>query len=585
MLDNAPNINHLWAGLLVEELARGGVCCFCISPGSRSTPLAMAAARHPRVPSVVHFDERGAAFHALGWASATGKPAVLICTSGSATANFWPAVVEASMSGVPLILLTADRPPELLDCGANQAIDQIRLYGEYVRWSFTLPCPDPEIPPGMVLTTVDQALYRAQHPPAGPVHLNCMFREPLAPLLKDQEQIKACMETLSKWRHAQAPFTSFRIPNIRLKTEDDLALLNLLNDVKRGLLVVGRLRTAKESEAARLLAETLQWPVFPDVCSGVRLAGATKAPYVAHYDQLLLSDTFQRECTPEFVLHLGGAITSKRLQEHLARLRPEYMLVNAQPFRQDPFHQVTHRVEMGITGFGKWLTPSVRDIGAPSWGKDFSEYSQRISRQVDDWLNEASALSEIAVARLVSRQRPAGSIVFLGNSMPIRDMDMYGAPDGPEGLVVANRGASGIDGNIATAAGYANALQTPVTAVIGDLAALHDLNSVSLLRASAAPVILVVVNNNGGGIFSLLPIAEYEENFEKCFGTPHGLTFEEAARMFGISYACPDSQELFAQAYGQAIAKGSSSLIEVRTDRAENVRAHRELQAALRTVI
>lgn len=545
----------------------------------------MAAARHPRVPSVVHFDERGAAFHALGWASATGKPAVLICTSGSAAANYWPAAVEASMSCVPLILLTADRPPELLDCGANQAIDQTRLYGEYVRWSFTLPCPDPLISPHMVLTAVDQALYRAQRPPAGPVHLNCMFREPLAPVLKDQDSVAACMESLAVWQKSKSPFSDCRLPNIRLKTEDDLALLNLLNGVKRGLLVVGRLRTAKESAAARLLAETLQWPVFPDVCSGLRLAGATKAPCVAQYDQLLLSEKFQQECTPEFVLHLGGAITSKRLQEHLARLRPEYMLVNAQPFRQDPFHQVTHRVEMGITGFGKWLTPSVRDIGAPSWGKDFSEYSQRISRKVDAWLKDASALSEIAVARLVSRQRPAGSMLFLGNSMPIRDMDMYGAPDGPEGVVAANRGASGIDGNTATAAGYANALKTPVTAVIGDLAALHDLNSLSLLRASAAPVILVVINNNGGGIFSLLPIAEYAETFEKCFGTPHGLAFEEAARMFGVSYACPDSQARFTQAYGQAIAAGSSALIEVRTDRADNARAHRELQVALRSAI
>ncbi len=581
MLDNIPNMNHWWASLLVEELARGGVCGFCISPGSRSTPLAMAAARHPRVRSMVHFDERGAAFHALGWASATGRPAVLICTSGSATANYWPAVVEAAMSCVPLILLTADRPPELLDCGANQAIQQTRLYGEYARWSFTLPCPDPAIPAEMVLTTADQALCRAQHPPAGPVHVNCMFREPLAPVFQGQEHVAAGMESLSAWRNTETPYTHCRLPNIRLKTEDDLALINVLNDVKRGLLVVGRLHTEKEAAAARLLAENLRWPVFADVCSGLRL-NAEGAPFVPQYDQLLLSNAFQTECTPEFVLHLGGAITSKRLQEHLARVRPEYMVVNPHPFRQDPFHQVTHRVEMGVSGFCKWLTPSIRDIGGPSWGRNFSESSRCLSQEIDAWLKDAPALSEIAVARLVSRQRPAGSVLFLGNSMPVRDMDMYGAADGPAGLVAANRGASGIEGNIATAAGYANGLKTPVTAVLGDLAALHDLNSLPLLRASAAPVILVVINNNGGGIFSFLPVAEYPELFEQCFGAPHGLGFEEAARMFGLSYACPRSQPLFVQDYARALASGRSALIEVRTDRAENARAHREVQAALR---
>ncbi len=580
MLEHAPNLNHLWAGILVEELVRGGVACFCVSPGSRSTPLAVAAAQHPRAHCVVHFDERGAAFHALGWASSTGRPAALICTSGSAAANYWPAVVEASASRVPLILLTADRPPELLDCRANQAIDQTKLFGHYVRWSFVLPCPDPAMPPSLVLTTADQALYRAQHVPAGPVHIDCMYREPLAPVPGTGEDVTAACQSIAQWLHSETAFTAHHAPEYRLSDADERKVMERVNGVRCGLLVVGRLRTGEEAAAVQRLAEALGWPVFPDVLSGLRL-GASQARFVHHFDQLLLSPRFVAECRPEFVLHLGGAITSKRLQEHLAGLRPEYMLVAEHPVRQDPFHQVTHRIEMGLAGFCRWLAPAVRDRGASVWGEAFPAMSCAVSARLDAWIEDAAALSEIAVARIVSRRRPEGSVLFLGNSMPIRDMDMYGAAEGPGGLVACNRGASGIDGNVATAAGYANANGRPVTAVIGDLALLHDLNSLALLRATAAPVVLIVLNNDGGGIFSFLPMAKYPETFERFFATPHGLSFSDAARCFGLGYAQPATRAEFAAAYERALAGTCSTVIEVRTNRQENVEAHRALQAAL----
>lgn len=584
MLEDAPNLNHLWAGLLIEELVRGGVDCFCVSPGSRSTALAMAAARHPAAKTMIHFDERGAAFHALGWASASGRPAVLICTSGSAAANYWPAVVESSASRVPLILLTADRPPELLDCRANQAIDQSKLFGNYVRWSFVLPCPEAGLPASMVLTTADQALYRARHAPAGPVHIDCMFREPLEPVPGGEAAVQSALQPLKRWMHSAAPWTTCYTPETSLSDADDLKVINRISDVRRGLLVVGRLRTMEEARAARLLADALRWPVFPDVLSGVRL-GSGSDSFVHYFDQLLLSPRFREACAPEFVLHLGGAVTSKRLQQHLAALGPEYMLVTDHPLRQDPFHQVSHRVQAHIPAFCRWLAPSIRDCGAPAWGEQFPALSRAVSDCIDARVKDTGQLSEIFVARAVSRGRPEGTTLFLGNSMPIRDMDMYGAGEGLEGVVACNRGASGIDGNIATVAGHANALGRPVTAVIGDLAALHDLNSLALLRDTAAPVILVLVNNDGGGIFSFLPIAEYPETFERCFATPHGRSFADAARLFGLDYTCPETQESFLEAYAGALSGTHATIIEVRTDRQENVAAHRGLQAAISTLV
>lgn len=578
MLSEAPNMNLLWAQWLVEELMRAGVCGFCLSPGSRSTPLTLAVAQNPRAAHRVHFDERGAAYFALGWAKASGKPAVLVCTSGSAAANYWPALAEASMAHVPLILLTADRPPELLQCGANQAIEQTNLYGGYTRWNFTLPCPDPAVPPAMVLTTADQAFYRAARPPAGPVHLNCMFREPLAPSASDMKYRPDQLAPLAAWFNTEAPYTRWNLPETRLTTQQELEIINRLSDVERGALVIGALRNAEETRAAERLAEALAWPVFADVTSGLRLGGAS--PYLVHYyDQLLLCPKFAAKCAPEFVLHLGGPVTSKRLMRHLEDVRPEYLLAANHPERHDPAHGVTHRLETDIAAFCTWLGPSIRDRGVKPWCLEICALSQKIGEVIDAWLAGNGALSEIFVARAVSRQRRPGHALFLGNSMPIRDMDMYGASDCAWGPAAANRGTSGIDGTLASAVGYARGLNAPVTALLGDLAVLHDLNSMALLRDSAPPVTLVTVNNDGGGIFSFLPVAGYPENFEKYFGVPHGLTFEHAARMFHLPYARPDTCGEFIEAYSSALRAEKAALIEVQTDRAENEALHRALQA------
>lgn len=580
MTDSYTNMNHLWAGLLIEELVRCGVSFFCISPGSRSAPLTLAVAEHPTVEKVWHYDERSAAFYALGYAKAIGKPAALVCTSGSAVANYWPAVVEASVSRIPLILLTADRPPELLDTGANQAIDQINIFGRYVRWFYSLPCPDFSIQPQMVLTTAGQAVYRALNAPAGPVHINCMFREPLAPE-PQPDGLEAYLEPLRTWRTSNDPYTTWHVPRRTLTTVQQRRILMAVTAAQRGALVIGRLTSKQEAYAVHALATALKWPVFPDVTSGLRM-GTEHPLFVHYYDILLLSEAFRRSMEIELILHVGGELVSKRFIEFLGTRRVPYYLVSDHPCRHDPLHCVTERFEISPLDFATWLEPSVREGIHKDWGEPLGRASQLAGQTLNDLLNkEHEKLTEPKIARLISQLRPKGSILFCGNSLPVRMVDMFADAAGPHGAVVANRGASGIDGNISTALGFAQARKQPLTVLVGDLTALHDLNGLFFARNAQIPMVIVVINNDGGGIFSFLPIHDYPKHFERWFGTPHGMTLQHAAGLFGLDYFAPKTATDFADTYQKALERPGAAVIEVRTDREETLQVTRALQQAV----
>jgi 2-succinyl-5-enolpyruvyl-6-hydroxy-3-cyclohexene-1-carboxylate synthase len=565
-----PRANRLWAFLIVEELVRCGVDFFCVAPGSRSTPLVAALAANDKARSLVHFDERGTAFAALGYARATGHPAAWITTSGTAVANGLPAVVEASTDGVPMILLTADRPPELRQTGANQTIDQPDIFGDYVRWRFDLPAPDLAIDPAMVLTTVDQAAYRARRSPQGPVHLNLMFREPFLP---EGEDVPAGP---APWAEGDEPYTRYAATRPTIDEMEIRGLWQTLRPAKRGLVVAGRLASRKQGEAVLRLAGALGWPFLPDVGSQVRL-GADSENLVAHYDALLAGDSFSEAHAPEAVVHVGGRALSKRLERFLGRSRPgSYVVVRENPFRLDPAHRVTNSIEADVIDFCATFVrvinedpPSVDASWAASWRKASDEVGHFLDKRASGEPNEPF------VARSVSRNVPYDHGLVVASSMPVRDLDTYAAADGAPVPVAANRGASGIDGTVATAAGFARGLGRPVTLLIGDLALLHDLNSLAMLREVNA--VVVVLNNDGGGIFSFLPVARHKEFFEPYFGTPQGVSFESAAEMFGLGYEQPRTTDEFLDAYAGACASGRSSILEVRTDRRENVRLHAEL--------
>ena len=572
---DTPRANRLWATLLVEELARTGVDFFCVAPGSRSTPLVAALAANERARSIVHFDERGTAFAALGYARATGRPAAWVTTSGTAVANGLPAVVEAATDGVPMILLTADRPPELRQTGANQTIDQPDIFGDYVRWRFDLPAPEEAVDPAMVLTTADQAVYRARRAPSGPVHLNLMFREPFIP---EPENRQEGLSVPERWSKSGEPYTRYAATRPAVDLDEVERLWESLRPVERGLVVAGRLPSRKQGEAVLRLAESLGWPLLPDVGSQIRL-GVRSESLVFYYDSLLVSEPFKEAHTPEAVLHIGGRAVSKRLEQFLARSRPDpYVVVRENPFRLDPGHRVTHSVETDILDLCAALAKVAErrpPASAASWAASWRGASEKVDSYLDRAFEGAEELNEPFVARLISRHLPEGHALVVASSMPIRDLDTYAAADGAIVPVAANRGASGIDGTVATAAGFARGSGRPLTLLIGDLALLHDLSSLAMLRD--LPVVVVVLNNDGGAIFSFLPVACHEEFFEPYFGTPQGVSFEGAAKMFGLAYDLPRTTEEFAQAYQTTHSRYAPTLIEVRTDRAENTELHRKL--------
>lgn len=577
-MDEIPNINYAATYLMVDELVRSGVTFFCIAPGSRSSPLTIAAARHPKTQTVIHYDERGLAFYALGYVSATRKPAVLICSSGTAVANFFPAVVETSKKKLPLILLTADRPTELQNTGALQTIDQDKIFGSYIRWQMTLPPPDMHVKPEVLLTTIDQAVFMSKNPMPGPVHINCQFREPLAPEPSDFNPAKY-LESLQSHLNTNEPFTRYTTGEIKSDISSDNQLISIIDNTKRGIIAVGKLSSKEEQNAVLSLSDKLQWPIFPDIVSGLR---SFPHPNIIHYyDQLLSSGETCYQFPIDTVIHIGGRITSKRFYQYIETIKPRnYITVLGHSLRNDPMHIVTIRIKSKVTDFINSILPTIHPKTESDYLEFFRTASQKTGEIIDDFLSRQNMINEPAIARTISRLIPDHSGLFLSNSMPVRDMDMFAGIHNKNIETGGNRGASGIDGIIASACGFARGLNIPTTLLIGDLAFLHDLNSLFLTNTISHLFVIVVINNNGGGIFSFLPIASttsISDIFDPLFGTPHGLEFSNAAKMFGLHYENPKNINDFENAYSQAIISKRSTIIEINTDRNDNIRLHREL--------
>ncbi len=354
----------------------------------------------------------------------------------------------------------------------------------------------------------------------------------------------------------------------------------IINQSKNGIIVAGKLKK-NEGKKEIELAEKLKWPIFPDLSSGLRLSNSTGSN-IQYFDQVLLSD-FAGEEKIETILHLGGRITSKRYYQLIEKTNPDhYITVLNHPLRNDPLHMVSHRVRSSVAGFVNAVLPEIlpgRDDVLVSKLRNASFVSEKI---IEKFVFEKEKLNEIYISREISNVIKDGNALFLSNSMPVRDMDMYAVPNGKKLFISGNRGASGIDGVIASACGYSSSLNTPLTLLIGDIAFLHDMNSLALIRNSSQQIIIVVINNNGGSIFSFLPVAEYKTNFEKYFLTPHGLNFEHAAEQFGIKYSRVTSKKEFSDEYRSSVEGIESIIIEAVVDMDENISAHKELQSLIK---
>jgi len=574
--DSQSNLNSFWGRLIVEELIRCGVDYFCISPGSRSTPLVAAVAQNSRAKSIVCYDERSSAFHALGYARAAGKPAAVITTSGTAAANLYPAVVEAAVDKMPLLLLTADRPPELIDTGANQAMNQDALFGRFVRWQFDLPTPAEDVPPQMVLTTIDQAVFRSRYNNPGPVHINCRYRRPLEPC--DTTNDGSCIAALRKWQGGKDPFTSYTEPCATVDEHSLVALCAIIDKADRGMIVAGRLDTARQRTAVLKLAGKLNWTVYADVASGLRFTGA--AAHIIHYfDQELLSPDFNEQVAPTTVLHVGGRTTSKRIGLFFDANRPaNYIVIKDSPDRYDPIHAVTLHVQSDIAAACDKIADTAQQRSADRYAAFFDQRAAQVQQIIAAQIEQDDTLSEPFVARHISQAAPADSGLFLSNSMPVRDVDLYGAGAKKNIAVAANRGISGIDGIMSIASGFAAQTTSITTVIIGDMAFIHDLNALSILTRLSVPVIVVVINNKGGGIFHFLPISQHTDIFEEFFVAPHDFSFGGVCGTFGLDYYHCRSKSDFVESYQTAVDKGVGAVIEVAADRADNLKLRRSMK-------
>jgi len=569
---NNRQITTLWSQIIIEELIRQGADFFCISPGSRSTPLTVAIARNPKARWKMFADERSAAFFALGYGRATAKPAVLVCTSGTAVANYFPAIVEASMDFQPMLVLSADRPFELLECGANQTIRQENIFGNYTRWHMQLPTPSRDVPLKALLSTVAHAVAKTIGSPAGPVHLNQPFREPFEPSTPDLND--PWVAPLQHWLESGKPFSGSIVPEKEPDSNTISLLRQLIAAAKQPMIIAGSMTNRADALAVSELANELNIPLYADFSSGLRMVASLQP-----WQLLLQSPEVRTSFKSDLVLHFGGNVIAKHPSTALKEWQPEhYIVIKPQPGRFSPDHNVTFRLEASIALTAGMLkgcraTPQKTDISA------INRFFRRASEEIQAELLPDKPVTDISAARLVSELITGQQVLFVSNSMPVRDMDNYAGSSHPCGIPTAiNRGVSGIDGIISTAAGFATGHQKPGTLMIGDIAFLHDLNALSLLGTLPLPMQIIVLNNNGGAIFSFLPVSECSDVFETHFATPQNYSIRSAAETFGLDYAAPHTNQEFSEVYSAACSSKRSIIIEVCSNRAENVHQHRALR-------
>ena len=556
------------ATVLVDELVRHGLRHVVLAPGSRSAPLAMAAAADQRVRLHVEIDERSAAFCALGLGRASGRPAAVVTTSGSAVANLHPAVVEASHARVPLLLLTADRPPELRGTAANQTIDQLGIFGRSVRWFAEVGVAEDR--PGVVAywrSLLSRAWAEACGRPAGPVHLNLAFRDPLVPA--PAEGFGQPLDGRPDGR----PWTAATPAAPAFDSERAAAFAARLRGA-RGVVVAGELPPGSDPDAVVALAEALGWPLLAEPLSGARHGPNA----VSTYATLLAHPPFAASMRPDVAVRVGRSVLAKPLLAWLSA-DVEQVLVDPDGAWLDPTRVLSEIVRADV---GAWCRavaaaadPRARD---DAWLARWQQAEATARRVLDDALDADAAPSEPRTARDVAAAVPAGGTLVAASSMPVRDLDTYAAPRRLR--VVGNRGTSGIDGFVSTALGVALASPPRSTvALAGDLSLLHDSNG--FLLAERPDLVVVVVNNDGGGIFSFLPQADFPETFETVFGTPHGIDTARLAALHDLGFRRVERAADLPAALAEALAAGGVTLLEVRTDRAANVALHRRLRAAV----
>ncbi len=574
---SAGLVNIAYSTAFVDELVRSGLRHVCISPGSRSTPLALAFAENRAVRTWMHVDERSAGYFALGLAKASRQPVALLCTSGTAAANFYPAVVEARYSRVPLIVLTADRPPELRENGAPQAIDQLGLYGSHAKWFAEMALPDESLELlRYVRATACRAYSTAAADPPGAVHLNFPFREPLLPAPGEY----LANDSGDAGRPDREPWTrtgqGVRLPDSGLVER----LARELNATPRGLIVCGPCDIPGVTEPLVRLARLLGYPVLADGLSPLRYGAHGLSLVLDKYDAFLRDAEWAAEHEPELVMRIGAAPTSKPLTQYLQRYpSARQIVVDEADGWRDPSLLAAEIVYADPALLCDALAAALgeRDARAQDWAAAWLEANVQAGEAIEEKLGQTDGMFEGKLFAELATLLPSGSTLYIGNSMPVRDLDTFFGSTSNRVRVLCNRGANGIDGVVSSALGTSAEAEGHTVLVIGDLSFYHDMNGLLAAKLYDLNLTVLLVNNDGGGIFSFLPQVAHPKHFEQLWGTPTGLDFRLAVEMYGGRHVRAETYAELRDGLRLGIEGGGLTVVEVRTDREENVRLHREM--------
>lgn len=573
----SQNINRIWASLIIDEFLKNNITQFYLSPGMRNAPL-IAAMTHlqnfnKELSIVLCMDERAAAFRALGYSKATGKPSVLVCTSGTAMANYMPAVVEAKKSNLPLIVLSADRPIELTFCDDNQTIDQTKFYGDYIQGEMNFGAPSAEISPLAMTSSLSNLIHKSLYPQKGPVHFNCAFRDPLEDTVVSvpAEYVKLASDQIMR----SGPSTRY----VNLETVPDknaiAEIAGILKESKTGLLVIGSLAPYESTEVVREFVKTLNWPTYFDVSSSLKYAFNLSDDALPTFDHPEVQSELIKN-PPETVFHIGGRLTSKHYYSFLKKV-PGINLVtlNLNLEKEDPSHHTKIRINAQINSTLNSIMEFFEGSKLPkkTLNLNFDALSKNKMQIIDQ-----GPLAYPSISKTIIDHMPDNSTLYIGNSTVVRTFDAYFSQENRKNIKVAtNRGVSGIEGFIASAAGLIDGTKKEAYLVVGDVSFIHDLNSLYFLSELKTPLKIILVNNDGGGIFTLLPIHK-EKTVLDYITSPHGQNFKKTAESFGVDYVGVSNREDFLKGFLDLQKKTTHSILEVFIDHETNKSVYDQLR-------
>ncbi|EGK86337.1 2-succinyl-5-enolpyruvyl-6-hydroxy-3-cyclohexene-1-carboxylic-acid synthase [Microcoleus vaginatus PCC 9802] len=577
------NTNTLWSSILAETLQRLGLTTAVICPGSRSAPLTIAFAQNNKIETIPILDERSASFFALGIAKKSGLPTALICTSGTAAANFYPAIIEARESRIPLLIFTADRPPELRDCHAGQAIDQVKIYGNYPNWQAELAIPSASR--GMLdylRQTIVYAWERSQFPTPGPVHINLPFRDPLVPVpdiaveaLETQfnpEDFFAGLEPIFAGESSTPPSP----PLLRGGEE---STMQQWQKCDRGIIIAGVAQpqfAEKYCSAIAQISKSLNWPVLAEGLSPVRNYAQLNPHLISTYDLILRNRELADKLTPEIAIQIGDLPTSKELRNWLDKTQPQRYIIDPSHHNFDPLHGQTIHLRTSVEHLATNILPQVPPLSKGGLGgvltSPSNEYLQlwrnteiQVRQTIDQKISAINNIIEPKVSWLLSQILPPATPIFIANSMPVRDVEFFWKPNHLEIKPFVNRGANGIDGTLSTALGVAHRHQSSIM-LTGDLTLLHDTNGFLIKNKFVGHLTIILINNNGGGIFEMLPVAKFDPPFEEFFATPQQINFAQLCATYGVKHEIIDDWEQFKQKLS-FLPNSGIRVLELQTDR------------------